>query len=142
MLTVLSSAVNPLLRLLDDKVSLEEDDDIFDDEELELSSLDVPLSSLSLIVFVGNAAGAMSETEGSPGDSCCFIALSAFIPSSSLSLVFCWQPEGSPGDSCIIAAFPAFSSVGTSVVVALLSTVSRRRSCKSALRPSTESPRN
>jgi hypothetical protein len=59
-----------------------------------------------------------------------------------LSLVFCWQPEGSPGDSCIISALPAFSSVGTSVVVAVLSTVSRRRYCKSALRPSTESPRN
>ncbi len=138
---MLSSAVNPLLWLLDDKVSLEEDDDVFDDEELELSSLVIPSSSLSLVVFVGNAA-AMSEMEGSPGDLCCFIALPAFIPSSSLSLVFCWQPEGSPGDSCIIAAFPAFSSVGTSVVVALLSTVSRRRSCKSALRPSTESPRN
>ena len=129
MLTVLSSASIPLL-LLDDSVSLEEDEDVFDDEELELSSLDllIPSSSLSLVVFVGNAA-AMSETEGSPGDLCCFIALPALIPSSSMSLVFCWQPEGSPGDSCIIAAFPAFSSVGTSVVVAVLSTVSRRRSC-------------
>ncbi len=129
MLTLLSSAVIPLL-LLDDSVSLEEDEDVFDDEELELSSLDllIPSSSLSLVVFVGNAA-AMSETEGSPGDLCCFIALPALIPSSSMSLVFCWQPEGSPGDSCIIAAFPAFSSVGTSVVVAVLSTVSRRRSC-------------
>jgi len=56
MLTVLSLAGIPL-SLLDDSVSLEEYEDFFGDEELELSSLSslIPTSSLSLGVLVGNA---------------------------------------------------------------------------------------
>ena len=52
------------LSLVDDSVLLEEDEDFFDDEELELSSLSslIPTSSLSLGVFVGNTM-AMLQTE-------------------------------------------------------------------------------
>ena len=55
MLQTEGSPVNFLL--LDDSLSLEEDEDVFDDEEPELSSLVllIPFSSLSLVVFVGNS---------------------------------------------------------------------------------------
>ena len=55
MLQMEGSPVNFLL--LDDSLSLEEDEDVFDDEEPELSSLVllIPFSSLSLVVFVGNS---------------------------------------------------------------------------------------
>ena len=61
MLQMEGSPVNFLL--LDDSLSLEEDEDVFDDEEPEMSSLDllIPFSSLSLVVFVGNST-AMLET--------------------------------------------------------------------------------
>ena len=150
MLTVLSSAGIPIL-LLDDSVSLEEDEDFFDDEEVELSSLSllIPSSSLSLVVFVGNAA-AMLQTQGSPGVSVCIIALSAFPSVSSVFVVFFACVDASVGNAAL-SAFPVLSFVFTvpslavfvvCVVVAVLSTVSRRRCCKSALRPSTESPCN
>ena len=56
MLQTEGSSVNFLL--LDDSLSLEEDEDVFDDEEPELSLLVllIPFSSLSLVVFVGNSA--------------------------------------------------------------------------------------
>jgi len=149
-LTVLSSAGIPLL-LLDDSVSLEEDEDFIDDEELELSSLSslIPTSSLLLGVFVGNAM-TMLQTERSPSVSMCIIALSAFSSVSSVFVVLFACVGASVGNAAL-SAFPVLSFVFTvpslavfvvCVVAAVLSTVSSRRCCKSALRPSTESPRN
>jgi hypothetical protein len=88
-LTVLSSAGIPLT-LLDDSVSLEEDEDFFDDEELlELSSLFsiISSSSLSLGVFGGDAVS-MLQMERSPSISVCIFALSAFSSVSSVFVVF------------------------------------------------------
>ena len=105
MLTVLSSAGIPL-SLLDDSVSLEEDEDFFDDEELlELSSLFslISSSSLSLCVF-GSDAVSMLPTEQSPSISVCIFALSAFSSVSSM-FVFFFACRCFPWQRCIVSGF-------------------------------------
>ena len=115
------------LSLVDDSVSLEEDGFFFDDEELEVSSLFSLLSSPFTF------------------------ALSAFSSVSSLFVGFFACVDASVSKAALLAvlmlsfvfmvrSFAVF--VVCVAVVAVLSRVSRRRCCKSALRPSTGSPHN
>ena len=115
------------LLLVDDSVSLEEDDFFFDDEELEVSSLSSLLSSPFSF------------------------ALSAFSSVSSVLVVFFACVDASVGNAALSAVLmlsfvfmvPSFAVFVVCVAAAaVLSRVSHRRCCKSALRPSTGSPHN
>ena len=114
------------LLLVDDSVSLEEDDFFFDDEELEVSSLFSLLSSPFSF------------------------ALSAFSSVSSVFVVFFACVDASVSKAALLAVsmlsfvfmVPSFADFVVCVAAAVLSRVSRRRCCNSALRPSTGSPYN
>ena len=114
------------LSLVDDSVSLEEDKDFFDDEELEVSSLSSLLSSPFSF------------------------ALSAFSSLSSVFVFFFVRVDASVGNAALSAVsmlsfvfmVPSFAVYVVCIAAAVLSRVSRRRCCNSALRPSTESPHN
>ena len=115
------------LLLVDDSVSLEEDDFFFDDEELEVSSLFSLLSSSFSFAF-----------------------LSAFSSVSSVFVVFLACVDASVSKAALLAVsmlsfvfmVPSFADFVVCVAAAVLSRVSRRRCCNSALRPSTGSPYN
>jgi len=114
------------LSQVDDSVSLEEDKDFFDDEELEVSSLSSLLSSPFSF------------------------ALSAFSSVSSVLVVFFACVDASVGNAALSAVLmlsfvfmvPSFAVFVVCVAAAVLSRVSRKRCCNSALRPSMESPHN
>ncbi len=114
------------LSLVDNSVLLEEDEDFFDDEELEVSSL----SSLISSPFS--------------------FALSAFSSVSSVFVVIFACVDTSVGNAALSAVsmlsfvfmVPSFAVFVVCVAAAVLSRVSRRRCCNSALRPSTENPHN
>ncbi len=114
------------LSLVVDSVLLEEDEIFFDDEELEVpllfsllsSPLSFALSAFSSVssVFVGFFACVDAS-----------VSNAALLAVSMLSFVF---------------MVPSFAVFVVCVAAAVLSRVSCRRCCNSALRPSTGSPHN
>jgi len=114
------------LSLVVDSVLLEEDDIIFDDEEQEVPSLFSLLSSPFSF------------------------ALSAFSSVSSVFLVFFACDDASVSNAALLAVsmlsfvfmVRSFAVFVVCVAAAVLSRVSCRRCCNSALRPSMETPHN
>ena len=115
------------LSLVDDSVLLEEDEDFFDDEELEVSLLSSLLSSPFSF------------------------ALSAFSSLSSVFVFFFVRVDASVGNAALSAVsmlsfvfmVPSFAVFVVCVAAAaVLSRGPRRRCCNSALRPLTGSPHN